>query len=314
MKSRSNSAFLVFVRSLFCGLSTAAFVWLLQFLILLPKSGYLELFQIPGLWFLPLCTAGFVFFWNLSKKILWRLLLLAFMAGGVAAIANNPVQAWQYGVRQAAEVKRAASRTEQLSLPKYENAVLVASDPCPIYYVPDPEYPEPFDEQTLNQIIQTIQSAPDQLKRLPAAVYLVADRIFTESIPSSENGDVYGYTVPIDMTVYIRLIQDKADSLYTWKHNGQPVMLDDPDFYSETIIHELAHLLDLEYSEGIIFHSDKQAFKDLYQANIDCLSEYAMVDSHEYFAEAAVYWYSYPDLLKTVAPEVYNYFSNLLNS
>ncbi|MCF0259563.1 MAG: hypothetical protein HUJ54_06865 [Erysipelotrichaceae bacterium] len=313
MKSRSNSAFLVFVRSLFYGLIGAAVVWLCEFIILLPKCSFAQLFQIPGLWLLPLGAGGFISFWNLSRKLVWRLLLLGFIAGGTAAVIKYPVESWQLGIRQATEIKRAVSKTEQTAAPKYDHAVLITDDPCPIYYVPDPEYPEPFDEGMLTRIVQTIQTAPDQLKKLPAAVYLVADRVFTDSIPSSEDQDIYGYTVPIDMTVYIRLIQEKADSLYTWKHDGQPVMLNDPDFYSDTIIHEMAHLQDLEYSKGIIFHSDSKEFLELFKANQNRLSEYAATDPHEFFAEAVVYWHTYPDLLQRCAPEVYDYFSNLLS-
>ena len=313
MKSRSNSAFLVFGRALLCSLMTIAFFWLLEFIVFHPKSNLLHMLQIPSLWFYPLAAGGVVFLWNLSRKFWWRLILIAAMAAGTYVVIQSLDQYIDGAVQEAVKVRKIISQDDQTEHPRYENAELLALDPFPIYYEQDNIPIEHFPYEVLNRIVENIQAAPEDLKKLPAAMYLIGDHEFNESIADAEQGDVYGYAVPNDMTIYLRLIQENADSTYTYQHNGAPVMLSSPNFYTETILHEMAHLLDASKSGGFRLHSESNDFKALYEANKDLLSEYGAQDSHEFFAEAAVYWYLYPKILEREAPDVYSYFSTLLS-
>lgn len=193
--------------------------------------------------------------------------------------------------------------------PLYDDSVLEEDQPFLIFYTDDVNTPESMNPEDLSYLTQFIQSLPDVLTSNTAALYFVEDDLFLNQNDDLEHtGDIYGVSDVQNVAASIRLIHQNADQLYTLTKEGEQVILSNPDFYKETIVHELSHLLDL-YSSGTgNLTSYSAEFRDLYEAAPDLLGEYGSTARTEYFAEAGVYYFLYPDRLKQLSLPLFEFF------
>lgn len=310
MKSRTSSAFLAFGRNVL-----TAFLWAAAILIF--ELSFLNLWPVINqefghwqIWFLPGCVLLFVLiYWSLKRPLTRTILILA----GFAAVLSG----WFFYGQKIQEIASAyvldlrisEQKNAQTDQPLYENSEQISESPLLVYWTDDPETEEVLDDGSKEQIAMFIEQLPDVLTRYGASIYLMEDEAFLRECSDIEkNGNVYGVSSTAEAAANIRIILKDPGLLYTYLKDGSTVLLSDPAFYHETIVHELTHLLDY-YSTGVQeLKSHSSQIEQFYQNNPYQFGEYGASSREEYFAEAGVYYFLYPDLMQENAPEVYAFF------
>lgn len=310
MKSRSNSAFFILCRAFFLALCSAFFVFVLEVLFLGLRPVLKFQLLNPELWVIPLICAVFVFIWNLSRSGLYHFLLsclLVFTTGMVSM--HSGVELQNVLFRYLRNTKIDLQRYTLLDNPEYPDTYLITSDPVAIYYVDDGNYDETISEETLNYLCDYVRSLPSSLLVMPCAIYFMEDAAFCKLDPSYENSSVYGMSRSSDFTIHIRLIGLEGRYSYTYLHSNEAITLDNPKFYTETIVHELCHLIDMQNVAGGSLLSANEPFLTYYEENPDLFGSYGQTSSTEWFAECGVYYFMYPDELQKISPELYDAFA-----
>lgn len=253
-----------------------------------------------------------LFFFFLIKSGLFRLILVTgLLVMGFVSVQMNP-QYWSglFGELQQ-RVLLDISQYIQKDTPIYSQADQLAEEPIAIYYVDDGNPETGVNPALLEELNYFVSILPDELLEQAAALYYVEDQAFEMSSYDGPSSQVFGFSNSGTMSSSIRLMTDINYLEYTQLKSGAYAFLDDPAFYKETIIHELSHLMDMKAGSSSTTYSDTEEFQALYQADPYSISGYGASNASEFFAEAAVYYYMYPELLETKNPDVFNYFEAL---
>lgn len=310
MKSRTSSAFLAFVQNLlFALLCGGGFLIFEISLFNLWPVFSLEISHWQ-LWVIPAAVSGFIFLFRSFHSRLARFMICAFCIMGIL------ITGVMYGKEIAdlssayiLDLRISEQKNEQLEQPEYPEAFRLSEDPLLVYWVDDPQTEEGLDEQQLENIVTFIRNLPPVLTQYAASVYLVEDQIFKNQNPELEkSGEVFGVSSTAEASADIRVVFEDSSVLYTYLKDGTTVFLNDPVFYRETIVHELTHLLDY-YSTGVQeLKRSSPEFTQFYEKAPDAFGSYGATAPEEYFAEAGVCYFLYPQMMKETSPEVYSFF------
>ncbi|WP_286356535.1 anthrax toxin lethal factor-related metalloendopeptidase [Ileibacterium valens] len=310
MKSRTSSAFLAFIRNLLISLLWGAG-------ILIFEISSLNLWEVLHyevghwqLWFFPIAVFCFVFLYRSFKKPVMKLAIcLIAISSLLLSLYFRGVQIADIASAYILDLKISQQKNVQKSTPLYPNSVLLTEEPLLVYWVDDEKTSETLNSEQLETTRQFIESLPEILTQYSAAVYLMEDSLFLQNNSDIASlGEVFGVSSTLQAASCIRVIFDDANVLYTYLKDGSTVFLNDPIFFRETIVHELAHLLDY-YSTGIQdLLSESEEFNQFYEEDPDLFGDYGASAREEYFAEASVFYFLYPDLMKQIAPDIYQFF------
>lgn len=266
------------------------------------------------LWFFPILLFVFSFVWQLLRhayaKIIWTILVCAGLIG--LEIFNAP---WvnSQAASLVLDLRIEQQEEGQARNPLYPGSVLVADSPVLIYYLDDGSTPEKMPPDQLDSVAAFVAGLPEVLTERTAAIYLMEDGLFLQQNGDIENpGNVFGVSDSRNVSTQIRLIHQDSDEMYTYLKDGTLVFLSDPSFYSETIVHEMTHLFDLYPDDGETLLSDSRQLQDFYSRQPDLLGEYGSTSPAEYFAEAGVYYFLYPQLMQEKSPELYAWFDQIV--
>lgn len=311
-KSRSNSAFFVLCRGVLIGAILACLVFLMEVFALGLMPVIDSELRNPQLWIVPGLVFLFVFVWCLSRNGVFRTILVLLMVGSLAAGLYYQGPALLSSLMNVLFKTRIdLQRYNQLDDPEFENTFLLANHPFPIYYVDDGNLDETIDQSTLEALTAYISQLPPVLLENCTGIYLMEDQAFTTLDDSYEDSSVYGVSKSQNFTVDIRLIGNEGRYSYTYLHSGKAVTLDDPLFYTETIVHELVHLVDMKHGTGSGLLSASDQVQQFYADAPDLFGDYGASSATEWFAEAGVYYFLYPQTLYSLSPNVYTYMEGI---
>lgn len=313
-KSRSNSAFFILCRAVLLAAIMACTVFLMEvfFLGLMPVIE--SQLTNPPMWILPGIVFVFVFLWCLIRSGMLRTFLVLGIIGGIVCslYVQGPALTSTL-VSTFIDSKIDLERYVQADDPEFANTYLLRQNPFPIFYVDDGNLEQTIPQSTLDALTAYIADLPAVLLDNCSAMYLMEEKAFEDMDPSYENSIVFGLSKSSNFTVDIRLVSDGSSS-YTYMHSGQPVTLDNPVFYTETIVHELVHLFDMKSASRGALYSESDPFIAWYQSSPELFGSYGGTSPAEWFAEAGVYYFMYPDLLQMMSADIYQALDTVFSS
>lgn len=305
MKSRNSSAFFLLCRAILLAgiMACTSFLMEVFFLGLMPMIE--NQLTNPSMWVLPACIGAFVFVWCLIQNGLLRTMLVLGLCAALlcSLYVQGPVLS-SYLLNALMDSRIDLQRYVHADDPAFEHTWLLASEPFPIYYVDDGDLSVTVSQSTLDALTRYIDGLPSVLLENCSAVYLMEEPAFEAMDDQYENSSVFGVSKSSDFTMDIRLVSNGSNS-YTYMHDGTAVTLDNPLFYTETIVHELIHLADMKAGLQTQLASQSEPFASWYAAYPDLFGTYGSTSPAEWFAEAGVYYFMYPDLLMEISAEIY---------
>lgn len=267
-----------------------------------------ETIAYPLLWVLPGLFALCAFLEGLSERawlsaLIWSGLCLSLVFCMAAVLFKPPAQLSQIRMVRDHTIQKSA----QNILPIFENTERVIECEEPLYFETISGLPSLAcsDQQ---QIAQIINDLPPVLKEKAAGIYFLTRATFNSMHEQNQADDIAGFTRMDNAAVVIKIRIDEADNYRSLCKNGMTLGLDDPYSYQETLVHELVHLLDVQTIGATAWLSERQDWLDLYGRYQNVLGEYAASSPAEFFAEAGVYYFLYPQLLMDLSPEIYTWF------
>ena len=113
-----------------------------------------------------------------------------------------------------------------------------------------------------------------------------------------EYGNTYAFAHSSNMNIFLQLNIDGEDDR-PWQYH--------------TVAHELSHIFDFSYGNSYTWRgiSDGATWQNLYSQYGSLISDYSNYSSAEGFADAAAMYIEYPEDLKQISSEVFNYINSL---
>lgn len=309
MKSRSHKA-PAFLKPAWGALLSIAVFFVLcylqvRFCRLEGILGYL--WYKPVLWAFPLCISLAVYV-LVSMKQTWKQVVLFMICFALSVVTGAFVIGKPEMLTKAAWLAR---RTEAMETDpwtdEFDNTTLLFDLPVPLYLENGLESTG-MDYESISAYLETL---PEELVHRAGAFFILSEETFKEQMDDSYTSGTYGYTTVDTQSIILRSPGSNGRELYTINKDGTLVSLSSADFFNETIVHELCHLLDYRLEGDALFTSRTDVWKQLYQEYAQDLSEYSRKSSQEFFAETGVYYFLYPDLLKQISPELYDAFDQV---
>ncbi len=308
-RKRRPSVFFIFFKALFYGIG----VFVLGFVLELFLSSLLPIWQqtlsYPVLWFLPGLFAISTFLETLIDRswfsiFIWLSLCVILVFTMNRVYQNPPAQIAQLCMLRDHTIQKA----NQQQAPLLSNTVRQAYSEVPLYFelVNGQSVLSENDQIQISQIINDLSPL---LKEKAAGVYFLSRDTFRNEHMQNFEDEIAGFTQMETATIVIKVRIDEANHYRSLCKDGSVLELDDPYSYQETIIHEFTHLLDVQTKGETACLSDRADWLDLYNRYRLELGVYASTSPIEFFAEAGVYYFLYPELLYSRAPEIYNWFS-----
>ncbi len=309
-RDENSSAFGLFIKALIYG--TVVFIGGLFVMLLV--TGMLPYWQIAirysVLWIMPLVIAIGFFLDTLirnRKYAYWMWgVAIAILVGIEAVFLINPPD-------QFAQLRFIKSHAEEIvrqqEEPLIADVTRISESKIPLY-VETRSNANPLDDQSIEYLVNLINALPETLTERAAGIYFVDEDEFQANAAGKQNiEDFAGYVRLEQSAMYIKMHDPAEADLYLYVcHDGEQIPWGEAETYKETMIHELIHLLDIQYEGENVYLSNSKEWQDLFAKHQYDLSEYAATDPVEFFAEAGTYYFLYPDLLKQSAPDVYDWF------
>lgn len=308
MKSRTKpSAFFRILAGAAIGAAGALILFAVELLAfgLAPQLSRVWTYSV--LWILPSLFFAGIFLHvyvrrNFFRLCLWVFLCLILAMGSMYFVINPPAQLYQLGyIRQ---------RLKDIPVDNIEGLDQIAAKPLKIYMQDAKE----MDPDAQEWIISFVSSLDPALLARPSGLYFLNLDSFSKEMGEDFTSGVFGYSQNMSRQAFIRMPSDSEQNRYTVFKDGSHVDLSEPDFYTETIVHELCHLLDVQEQGDTLFFSRSPEWQNLYDQYSQLLGEYGATSPVEFFAEAGVYYFLYPDLLQDISPEIYDAFDKCIQN
>ena len=121
---------------------------------------------------------------------------------------------------------------------------------------------------------------------------------YNMSTSLGEYGNTYAFAHSSNMNIFLQLNIDGEDDS-PWQYH--------------TVAHELSHIFDFSYGNSYTWKgiSDGATWQNLYSQYGSLISDYSNYSSAEGFADAAAMYLEYPEDLKQISSEVFNYINSL---
>lgn len=287
------------------------------FLFLIVFAGDFEIIwkqaiSSPALIVPSLTVGGTVFLFFLFRKR--KILSFLISAAGVAAFCGYFVYLLHTPVPfiQLITVRDSAvQQTLQQSSSLFENCVQEGNEHPAVYFEVSDQASMPGDAEK-KAIVQMIHELPSALKKQAAGIYFLSENSFNQAIEQETNIDAAGFSRASNFTAAIKVPDLNRSEYLTYFRNGRTCSLSSPESFKETIVHELVHLADVRTHGSTLRISSLPRWKEIYETQKDLFGEYGATNRSEFFAEAGVYYFLYPDLLKEMSPAVYDFFFEYL--
>lgn len=263
------------------------------------------------LWFLPLLFGLGVFLDTLCRRawlsvLTWTGICTVLVITMTSVCLHPPAQITQLGMLRSYVREKQAQNLQ----PSIDRTIRQPLCEVPLYFEETEDGLPILDDQDQILIAQMINEMPETLRTRAAGVYFLGRDSFNAMHDYGPSDEIAGFTQMASATIVIKVRSDEADRFQALSKNGQTISLDDPECYRETLIHEFCHLLDVRHTGQTACLSDRQDWHDLFTRYQPVLGDYAMTSPAEFFAEAGVYYFLYPEQLQQMAPELYTWFSD----
>ncbi len=218
----------------------------------------------------------------------------------VGIIESNPVHAAYkqgqvlYNEQIALEEQRAREAKAAYNAP-FEDQILYLEGLPPIHVVSN----NTFKTGDVNTYIDTyIRSQPQVLLSRCAMINICDENHFNyyqQTHDMAIDDETYAFAHSSDMNIFV------------------PLNLTDYD--QETVTHELTHIFDYSLADGYTSYmgvSIRQDFRNYFNENPMLFREYSSTDPAEFFADAGDYYVNFPDQLKEMNMDLFNYMNGLM--
>lgn len=308
-RSRGPSVFFIVLKAFF--FSAIIFVFGLAFELFVSSliPVWQQALSYPLLWFLPGLFAASTFLETLVDRSWFSILVWMGLCVGLvfsmSYVSNHPSpQITQLRMLRDHTVQKA----NQQIAPLIPNTIRQPSSEVPLYFEEIEGQPV-LSQADQQQIASIINNFPSLLKEKAAGIYFLSRDSFHKQHSQDFEEEIAGFTQMENATIVIKVRLDEAHNYRSLCKDGSSLALDDPFSYQETLVHEFTHLLDIQTKGENACLSDRADWIDLYNRYQYSLGNYASTSPIEFFAETGVYYYLYPQLLYTISPEIYNWFS-----
>lgn len=308
-RRRRPSVFFIFFKALFYGISVFIFGFVLELFLSSLLPVWQQSLSYPVLWFLPGLFAISTFLETLIDRSWFSVLIWLSLCVGLVFTMNGvykdpPAQIAQLCMLRDHTIQKA----NQKQAPLLPNTIRQTYSEVPLYFESINGQPV-LSENDQIAISQIINNLSPLLKEKAAGVYFLSRETFRNEHMQNFEDEIAGFTQMENATIVIKVRIDEAHNYRSLCKDGSVLGLDDPYSYQETIIHEFTHLLDVQTKGATACLSDRADWVDLYNRYRLELGTYASTSPIEFFAEAGVYYFLYPELLYSRSPEIYNWFS-----
>ncbi len=308
-RKRRPSVFFIFFKALLYGIGVFIFGFVLELFLSSLLPVWHESLSYSLLWVLPGLFALSTFLETLVDRswfsvFIWLLLCVGLVFTMNRVYHDPPAQIAQLCMLRDHTIQKA----NQQRAPLIANTVRQTYSEVPLYFEAI-EGQSVLSENDQIQIAQIINNLPSVLKEKAAGVYFLSRDTFRNEHIKHFEDEIAGFTQMENATIVIKVRIDEANNYRSLCKDGSVLGLDDPYSYQETIIHEFTHLLDVQIKGETACLSDRDDWIDLYNRYQMELGNYASTSPIEFFAEAGVYYFLYPELLYSRSPEIYNWFS-----
>ncbi|MBF0578884.1 zinc-dependent peptidase [Erysipelotrichaceae bacterium RD49] len=286
--------------------------------IMLLVTGLLPYWQVAiryyVIWIMPLVVAvSFVLDLFLEKRrysyMMWGTAIVILIAVQVKFLIDPP--------NQFAQLRYYKARVEEIERQNQEPLLAdmkrLTDSKIPLY-IETRNNPMPMDEVSQQYLVDLINGMPDFLTENVAGLYFVDEDEFRVNAGEKKDIDSFaGYVRLEQHAMYVNMHDPEEFDKYLYvTHDGRQLDWSDPEGYKETIVHELFHLLDIQYEGKDVFIAQSDEWQNLFNQYGTALSQYGATSPTEFFAEAGTYYYLYPELLRQKAEPVYQWFVNNL--
>ncbi len=270
-----------------------------------------EALTYPLMWLFPLLSLVTMFIGSLSEKhwvwiILVILDLLIMLFGFYWILSGNSSQLIQIQILRDQQEQRKNQNPPE----SFGNLVRVESSKVPLYFETDEQGTPSLDPARQEGIATLLNSLPEVLTDKPTAIYFVSQDSFVKQDPDFITDEFAAYTLSQNGTIVVRVRPDGPEGCRIVFQDGSLHACSEPESYQEILIHELCHLLDVQFKGPTPYLSSREDFLELYQNHGQEVGEYGATDPKEFFAEAGVYYFLYPDQLATQSPEIFRWFED----
>lgn len=178
-----------------------------------------------------------------------------------------------------------------------EDQILYYDGFPPIQLISNNTFRKGMVEDYINQCVRT---QPQILLDQCSIIHLCSSECFVEQcnlndvgMDANGLGTTYAFATSDDNSIYVQIPKDDDGEEYI------------TDYDKMTVTHELSHLYD--YNHWV---SDTYTWQALYSQYASSISEYAMTDESECFAEAAELYVNSPEELQQRSMEVFNFINS----
>ncbi len=282
--------------------------------IMLLVTGLLPYWQIAikyyVIWIMPLIVAlSFVLDLFIERRrysyLMWGGAIVILIAVQVKFLIDPP--------NQFAQLRYYKARVEEIERQSQEPLLAdmerLTESKIP-FYIESQNNQTSVDETSQQYLVDLINGMPDFLTENAAGLYFVNEDQFRANAGDKKDIDSFaGYVRLEQHAMYVNMHDPEEFDKYLYvTHDGRQLDWSDPEGYKETIVHELFHLLDIQYEGKDVFIAQSDEWQNLFNQYGTTLSQYGSTSPTEFFAEAGTYYYLYPELLRQKAEPVYQWF------
>ncbi|MCI9041674.1 zinc-dependent peptidase [Dubosiella newyorkensis] len=168
---------------------------------------------------------------------------------------------------------------------------------------------ETISDEYVDSLIQdSLEKVPKEALNKVSAIRFMDEAYFRQEEITRQNPNVVGFANSADFSITI-LRNDRTEP-YIDLSIPEKVMFPS-DYYTDTLLHELGHIVDYQEPYSQHFLSENEDFQSLYDIEGSQLNAYGASSPAEFFAESYKYYLRYPDLMEEKIPLTQAYFASI---